>query len=427
VGNSRGRLAIAALASTLLFGVSPIAVSAGDDELEKAGDIIYLALPLAGFVGTYIENDPVGRIQFLKAAAMTFVSVGGIKIATSKTRPDKGGDSSFPSGHTAGAFFGAGFIQTRYGPTFGVPALGLGVLAGYSRVAIDRHYADDVVAGMSIGLMSNWLWVTRREGEEVAFTPTYEGGRVGVDLDLFKLSASAPVPADWKPSWRYEFEMAAAFYDKNEVTAPKDSGQTFGFAQIDDTEDPTETAHVQISRFWGGENENDLAVRFWPFEVRDSATPKQDVMWNNTVFPAGVWAHSKYRMYETRIRYRRHLINKQHFDLKLGFALSYEDLSMELRNENGVTTRIDDQIILPLVHLHIGFKINERWKIYSEFDGIKLSDDEQYEGSLMLQFQASKNWDIGIGARYFDRIAETDSFHQEIQITRAVIRLGYSW
>ncbi|MCZ6889207.1 MAG: phosphatase PAP2 family protein [Gammaproteobacteria bacterium] len=422
-----GRLTVTVLAFAFLSGTNPNAVSAGDEELEKAGDILQLLLPVAGFAATYIDRDPVGRIQFLKAAVTTGVSVGGIKFAVSKQRPDQSADNSFPSGHTAAAFMGAGFIQTRYGPTFGVPALALGVLTGYSRVNADRHFADDVVAGMSFGLMSNWLWVTRRKYDDVAFTPTYEGGRMGVNLDLFKLSASTPAPAGWKPKWRYEFEFGAAFRDKNEMTAPRGSGQTLDFAQFDDTQDPTETAHVQISRFWGAENENDVALKFWPFEVRDFATPKQDTTWNNTVFAAGVQGSAQYRMYETRLRYRRHLVNKQHFDFMLGVALSYQDLTMRVTNADGADTRVDDHVFIPLIHLHIGFKIDKRWKIYGDFDAIKLSDDEQYEGSLMLQYQANKNWDIGIGARYFDRITDTDSFTQDFQLTRAIIRLGYSW
>ena len=45
----------------------------------------------------------------------------------------------------------------------------------------------------------------------------------------------------------------------------------------------------------------------------------------------------------------------------------------------------------------------------------------------MLLYQASKNWDIGIGGRYFDRITGTDSFSRDFQLTRFIIRLGYSW
>ena len=39
---------------------------AADDDLEKAGDILQFAILAAGFLGTYMADEPEGRVQFFQ-------------------------------------------------------------------------------------------------------------------------------------------------------------------------------------------------------------------------------------------------------------------------------------------------------------------------------------------------------------------------
>jgi membrane-associated phospholipid phosphatase len=75
---------------------------------------------------------------------------------------------SFPSGHTAGVFAGAGLVCASHLhlPLYGggladqatcASALGVGAATAVLRVAADRHYASDVIVGAGIGLGVGWL------------------------------------------------------------------------------------------------------------------------------------------------------------------------------------------------------------------------------------------------------------------------------
>ena len=75
---------------------------------------------------------------------------------------------SFPSGHTAGSFTGAGLTCAAHGalPLYGggahdtaacISALVLATGTGIFRVMSDKHYVLDVVAGAGIGLGFGWL------------------------------------------------------------------------------------------------------------------------------------------------------------------------------------------------------------------------------------------------------------------------------
>jgi membrane-associated phospholipid phosphatase len=90
-----------------------------------------------------------------------------LKIGTGRTRPythftDRRSDDdhlSFPSGHTSRAFAvatSAGMIARARGykaePYIWIGGMTLAVASGYFRIAADRHYMTDVMAGAAIGV-----------------------------------------------------------------------------------------------------------------------------------------------------------------------------------------------------------------------------------------------------------------------------------
>jgi len=129
---------------------------------EKAGDIMQLAIPLAGIGSAYFLDDNIGKKQFWNSYLSTAAFTYFLKITINRERPS-GGGMSFPSGHTASAFSGAMFINNRYGIKYGIPSLLLASFVGYSRVHADKHYWGDVLAGASIGIASNMIFTKKGE------------------------------------------------------------------------------------------------------------------------------------------------------------------------------------------------------------------------------------------------------------------------
>ena len=79
-----------------------------------------------------------------------------------------GSSTSFPSGHTVGAFALAGvLVFGSRNPAVRVIAFLLAFAVGLSRILAFRHWASDVLASMTLGLVTAWV-VTRvsvRHGE----------------------------------------------------------------------------------------------------------------------------------------------------------------------------------------------------------------------------------------------------------------------
>ncbi len=129
----------------------------GKDLFELYGDIFAVALPVYALLETYKREDKEGRIQFIKSYVSTMGVTYTLKYTINSRRPN-GGVHSFPSGHTASAFAGAGFLQIRYGWKVGAPSLILAGFVGASRVSSKKHWVRDVIGGATIGIGANIIF-----------------------------------------------------------------------------------------------------------------------------------------------------------------------------------------------------------------------------------------------------------------------------
>jgi undecaprenyl-diphosphatase len=98
-----------------------------------------------------------------KLSAVSMLSTTGIvaltKWITGRHRPSGAFDrrnSSFPSGHAAGAAAIAVLIQRRH-PALGPLAWILALWIGVSRIYLGRHFPSDVLSGILLGVIGSWL------------------------------------------------------------------------------------------------------------------------------------------------------------------------------------------------------------------------------------------------------------------------------
>jgi len=160
---------------SLFFPVTNI--KAQESDVEKAGEILRIALPISALTSTLIfEDEKEGILQAATTFGTTFAAIYLLKRVIDKKRPD-GERYAFPSGHTAIAFSGAAFIQKRYGWKYGIPVYVLAGYVGWSRVYADKHDYWDVLGGAAVGIGCAYL-----------FTKPYKRNKVGV---LFKKSKNS--------------------------------------------------------------------------------------------------------------------------------------------------------------------------------------------------------------------------------------------
>ena len=124
-------------------------------------------------------------LAYLKAQVVfSLVVVRILKIFFGRIRPGHGSGfaffetagnyHAFPSGHSADAFVSGVFLyyllkQTKYAGFRFLPLI-YAFLIALSRVFVSAHYLSDVVAGMIIGMLGAWFFISRSQQK----TGTYQ-------------------------------------------------------------------------------------------------------------------------------------------------------------------------------------------------------------------------------------------------------------
>jgi membrane-associated phospholipid phosphatase len=96
---------------------------------------------------------------------------------------------SFPSGHTVSAFSAALVITYLCkNKGWGIPALFVAIMVGYSRMYLTEHFYEDVLAGSAIGVFVTIFWLTWLDGKQFINSAKWNRGLLD---SIFKKAPAA--------------------------------------------------------------------------------------------------------------------------------------------------------------------------------------------------------------------------------------------
>ena len=164
-------------------------------------DIVRFVTPVAGLtlgaMGVPVKHPFRERVAVMATSGAFVVgSVYGLKAIVHRERPDGLKNDSFPSGHTAIAFWGAEIVREEYGWGWGSGAYVLAAGVGALRIYHEQHWLTDVLAGAALGVLCARLgylllpWERRIFGwdmpDNLTILPTYAPGPGAVQLTVSK-------------------------------------------------------------------------------------------------------------------------------------------------------------------------------------------------------------------------------------------------
>lgn len=139
-------------------------------------DALALGLPALAAGYSLLQQDQDGARQLAWSLGSTLVSTEILKSQIHEMRPDRSGDDSMPSGHTALAFAAARYLQKRTDSDVNPWLLyGAASLTAVARVKADKHYWKDTVAGAALGYGWASYFTEGRNGERISLMPLHRG------------------------------------------------------------------------------------------------------------------------------------------------------------------------------------------------------------------------------------------------------------
>ena len=416
------------LTAGLALGLGAYLGTADARDVRDLGDITQLLPGAFALTGNLITGDRAGLKQFAYAAGTTIATTHGLKTVVDKTRPDGTDDTSFPSGHTSASVMGAAFVWRRYGPKWGAPASILAAYTGASRVQGQKHFADDVISGMALGLISNWLWTDPiDERVRMSLFPTDGGAGLQVQYDPTARSARRSYDGDNEdlPSHFFLWEIGGSDVTRNRAIAPNPGGSSVDW-RFDQGNNPTVTAFVSVGWALTPESRHGVYLAFAPFEVRETFDVLNDIDFASEVFSAGSSARSRYVANDYRVGYGYTLLDTQRYGLTLGGSLAVFDSVLELTSGDTVA-KTGATIVRPTVSVRFEAAPTNRWLFFAAYNTWRDSEVSFQDVTAQVAYRIDASWALSLGYRNVNREIDVDELFSDVNRDQIALGVWYIW
>jgi len=152
----------------------------------------YVGLLTLNLLKIKCQNDFLNTALLIVKTELIMTAITfPLKYITHIQRPDSSDFKSWPSGHTAQAFAAATIVHKEFrykSQWYGVGAYTIATAVGFFRMANNKHWMSDVLAGAGFGILSAQIaYLTHRNrwGRKTqCLMPTYYNGAMGVSYHL---------------------------------------------------------------------------------------------------------------------------------------------------------------------------------------------------------------------------------------------------
>lgn len=382
------------------------------DSVVDAGDMIQILVPATGLFATWMYDDLEGAKQLTYSLGSTVATVHVLKVAIGRNRPDNSAWNSFPSGHTAAAFSGAAFLQTRYGAAWGIPAYTAASFVGLSRLYANKHYAGDVVSGAGTAFLINQFFVSPYQMDGVRFNAqkTSDGFAVGVTVsnDAFDQENDGNKIKVLKKPLKHRFELGIG------SNLSDSSGQAFAdqFLQSTDTVDEYQP-FAYINYQYSLANYNELEIEFLPSETRRSGEVKEAFTVDGHTFNPGDEVFTAYQHWMLGSNVYKGFESMSGFDFKVGLGMYVHRFGFVAEDANTDDSTLSDEHWIAMVSgtAKGSYAITSNFSVLAKLQYQFWEDDSYLLAEAGINYAINRAWDVGVKYGYSETKLENAVFN----------------
>lgn len=206
--------------------------------------------------------------------------------------------------------------------------------------------------------------------------------------------------------WEFDIESGSVFSGYNDVRIPGKGGTLFSLSE-DLTTDPSFFSRVRITRSFGRHSLSLLAA---PLRLEAEGTFDEPVVYQGSVFPAGVPVKGTYRFDSWRLTWRYLVVQKPGFDAALGFTAKIRDAEIGL-SSTGLSETKSNVGFVPILNFRFCWKPSGRLNGLLEGDALAAPQgraEDVFAGMLLAVHPKLK---VKAGYRILEGGADNDEVY----------------
>jgi hypothetical protein len=207
--------------------------------------------------------------------------------------------------------------------------------------------------------------------------------------------------------WTLALEAGPLWTTRNDAAIPGDTGTRFGLDEVTGA-GPFPWSRITLTARVSPRQE--VRVLYAPLSIEETGRLDRDVVFRGRTFLADAPVTATYRFNSWRATWRYLLACGEDWSFKVGGTLKVRDAEVGL-SQAGVRERKVDLGFVPLAHLAFEKRLEPRWRLRAELDGLAAPQGRAFDGSLTLLHDAHERWSVGLGYRTLEGGADNSDVY----------------
>lgn len=209
--------------------------------------------------------------------------------------------------------------------------------------------------------------------------------------------------------WSLDIEAGPVFAGSNTIQVPNPLGTRFS---LTDSFDINTKIYYRLRLNFDLAERHQLSILFAPLTLKATGAAEQDVLFQETTFPAGEAIDARYRFNSYRLSYRYLLVNRRKLKLRIGFTAKIRDAEIRLESENNQASTTNVGFV-PLLNLVLDWNWSQKFGLIFEADALASPGGEgrAEDVALSLCYRISPASCLRLGYRFVEGGADVEQVY----------------